>query len=33
MSLLLLLKDFNVLMLTACKFVDLYIDCYVNGGR
>ena len=28
MSLLLLLEDFNVLMLTACKF----IECHLNVG-
>ena len=32
MSLLLLLEDFNVLMLTACKFVDCHVKLMVGDN-
>ena len=32
MSLLLLLEDYNVLMLTSCK-ICTFVDYHVNGGR
>ena len=32
MSLLLLLEDFNVLMLISCKMCK-FVDYHVNGGR